>query len=910
MTKATAHAGDDIEAETDWHVWETDAVLAALQATDRGLTQIDADQRLVSAGANELQLHAPHSVLRRLLRQFQNVLLYVLLGAAVLTALLAHWIDTGVILGVVIINAVIGFIQEGRAAHALDAIRQMLSPRAMVLRDGLISEIDARTVVPGDVVLLDAGSRVAADIRLLSAKDLEIDESVLTGESTAVGKRVGQTTAATPLAERSNMAFAGTLTTRGQGRGVVVATGTATALGQVTEMLAHVERLTTPLLAKISVFGRRLSGAILVLSAIIALFGVVVRDLPVTDMMLVAVGIAVAAIPEGLPPVITITLAIGVRLLARRNAIVRRLPAVETLGEVTVVCTDKTGTLTRNEMTARTVALASGMWRATGVGYSPEGALEPTDLEQVPSGDDLQALLRAGLNCNDAQLTDTDGRIVVSGDPTEAALLALAGKGGLVVLGAGDRRQRLDVIPFESEQRYMATLHEAAEDAGVVYLLYLKGAPEDVLALCTTQLRDGTAEPLDTERWIQTTTALADSGQRVLAFAMKSFTQQPGALSAQTLDRDLTFLGVVGVADPPREETADALAQCRGAGIQVKMITGDHARTAAAIAREIGLPDSSRVLTGRDLDEMPARALSRAARDVNVFARTSPEHKLWLVQALQADGQIVAMTGDGVNDAPALKRADIGVAMGKSGTEAAREAAEMVLADDDFSTIVRAVEQGRTIYDNINKSILFLLPTSVAEALVIAAAVIMGYALPITPLQILWVNMITAVTLGIALAFEQGEPAIMSRGPRPSQQAILSALALWRTGYVSLLMLAGVAAIFWLGFSDTGSLDYARTLSVNLLVLFEAVYLFSSRFTDATAFSRQGLRGNIVVWISIGSVLAFQAVYTYTTPFQTWFQTVALDVQAWLQIATFAGALLILLELEKAVRRRIPIFHG
>ena len=894
---------DDANAATDWHVPDTDLVLSLLAASPSGLSAKDARTRLDEVGANQLQLQAPRSIARRLLRQFQNVLLYVLLGAAVMTAMLTQWIDTGVILGVVIINALVGFIQEGRAERALDAIRHMLSPRAIALRDGVPTEIDARVVVPGDIVMLDSGARVAADLRLLNAKDLHIDESILTGESTPVAKEVTHIDATAPLSERFNMAYAGTLTTRGQGRGVVVATGAATALGQVTEMLEQVETLTTPLLAKIAVFGRLLSGAVLVLAATIALFGVIVRGLPATDMMLVAVSIAVAAIPEGLPPIITIALAIGVRLMARRNAIVRRLPAVETLGEVTVICTDKTGTLTRNEMTARTVALASGRLRVTGAGYQLQGSLIP-DANMRPTDDsDLRKLLCACLNCNDAQLHEENGQTVATGDPTEAALLTLAGKGGLDIHGDVDRLVRIDVIPFESERRYMATLHRGQSGQDIVYV---KGAPEKVLSLCQSQLLNDTCAPLDSKRWTDLTSWIADSGQRVMGFAMQRIERRSEGFSAETLGTDLTFLGVVGVADPPRDETASALAQCRAAGIRVMMITGDHARTATAIAQEIGLTESARVLTGHELDSLPARALLQAVRDVDVFARTSPEHKLWLVEALQADGQIVAMTGDGVNDAPALKRADVGIAMGRKGTEAAREAAEIVLADDDFSTIVRAVAQGRTIYDNIRKSILFLLPTSFAEALVIAAAIIMGYDLPMTPLQILWVNMITAVTLGIALAFEKAEPGIMERGPRASQRAILSPLAVWRTGYVSLLMLAGVGALFSMTLDSGASLAYARTTSVNLLVAFEAVYLVSSRFTDISAFSLRGIAGNPALWLSILAVMSFQLMFTYTSPFQDWFHIEPLAVDTWLNIGLFAAALLLLVELEKWLRRHAP----
>jgi magnesium-transporting ATPase (P-type) len=610
----------------------------------------------------------------------------------------------------------------------------------------------------------------------------------------------------------------------------------------------------------------------------------------------------VAAIPEGLPPVITISLAIGVQLMARRNAIVRRLPAVETLGEVTVICTDKTGTLTRNEMTVRTVELADRRLNVTGVGYDPVGSFTLDGGTLQADDADLRALARAGLNCNDASLRKLNGQWQITGDPTEAALLTLAGKAGFDIENDGGRLPRVDAVPFESERRFMATVHTTV-DGGCV--LYVKGAPETVLDLCRDELKGGAQVSLAAERWVQAVEDVAARGERVLGLAMKSLDRCPDELTTETIGDDLTFLGFVGVADPPRSETPDALAACRAAGIQVKMITGDHAGTATAIAREIGLAETAATLTGQELDVLPAKALGRAARDVDVFARTNPEHKLWLVEALQAQGQVVAMTGDGVNDAPALKRADIGIAMGGKGTEAAREAAEMVLADDDFSTIVRAVEQGRVIYDNITKSILFLLPTSFAEALVIAAAVLFGYDLPMTPVQILWVNMITAVTLGIALAFERAEPGIMLRDPRVSQQPILSPLALWRTGYVGLLMLGGVALLFSTSVSGGASLEYARTLAVNALVVFEAVYVLASRYTDASVLNLKGLVGNPVVLISIVGVMSFQMLFTYTWPLNTWFQTAPLSGDAWTKIVVLGGALFLIVEVEKWVRRMV-----
>lgn len=878
-----------------WHLLSVADVRQRLASRESGLSAEEAATRLEQAGPNELEFARRPNVLARFARQFQNVLLYVLIGAATITALLGQWVDTGVILGVVLINAVIGFLQEGRAEQALEAISSFLSPRATVLRAGRPTDVDARLVVPGDVVLIAAGDRVPADLRLSYVKNLEVDESILTGESVPVRKSSELANAAPDSddesaidrSSRANIAFAGTLITRGQARGLVIETGTSTQLGQISHLVSSVEKLTTPLLVKIAAFGRRLAALILLLAMAIGSFGFFIRELPLADMLIAAVSIAVAAIPEGLPPVITITLAIGVQLMARRNAIVRRLPAVETLGEVNVICTDKTGTLTTNEMTVRSVLLDDHTIEVTGVGYRPSGIfLEDGDeiSAELPA---LQELLVAAFNCNDAALefAGADWRVV--GDPMEGALLSLAEKGGLDQ--AGNPWQRIDAIPFESERRFMAIL---SRDVSGQRAIFVKGAPETILQMC-----EGDPDP----SWLDRASAMAEGGQRVLGLARRRLTMSEQELRLQDVEGKLELLGLVGIADPPRGEVPGALQQCHDAGIRVLMITGDHASTASAICREIGLTDKGTVVTGAELDSMTADEFRAAAADVDVFARTSPEHKLRLVQSLQDDGQVVAMTGDGVNDAPALKRADIGIAMGIKGSEAARQASEIVLADDNFASIVRAVQQGRGVYDNISKSIIFLLPTSVAEALVIAGAIILGFEPPINPVQILWINMITAVTLGVALAFEPIEPHVMQRRPRAARQRILSGLAIWRTSAVSVLMLGGVLSLFFLEQIEHGT-DYARTVSVNALVVFEAVYLLSSRRLHGTLFSADGLTGNRFIYVSILAVLGFQALFTYSWPLNAIFDAVPISLASWVHICLAGLALLCLVELEKLAR--------
>jgi Ca2+-transporting ATPase len=889
-----------------WHAQSVAAAFAALRSNETGLDPAEADARLRAVGANRLAVSGRRGPLRRLLAQFHNTLIYVLVASAIITAALGHWVDSGVILGVVLVNAVIGFLQEDRAERALAAIRELLSPTTVAVRGGRRVSVPATELVPGDLVELKSGDRVPADLRLVAAHRLQTQESALTGESVPVEKSVEPVTESAELADRSCMAFAGTLVTAGRGRGLVAATGEGTEIGDISRMLTEVTRLETPLLRQIRRFGHWLTLAILALATVIFLFGYGVRGYAASDMFIAAVGLAVAAIPEGLPAIMTITLAIGVTRMARRSAIIRRLPAVEALGSVSVICTDKTGTLTRNEMTVQTVVTAAGSYEVSGAGYTPEGRITRCGEVVEPGGHpDLDLAVIAGVLCSDAELSERDGVWSLHGDPTEGALVTLALKTGRDPRRLRALAPRTDVIPFESEHKFMATLHR---DRGGGQRLLVKGAPERLLEMCDRQRHDGEDRPLDRRYWHEHSEALARAGMRVLAVACRDDREQGDALHPAQLDGGLTLVGLFGLMDPPREEAVAAVARCRDAGIRVKMITGDHVVTAVAIARRVGIGSDVTALTGRELDALDSSGFARAAAETDVFARTTPEHKLRLVEALQAQGQVVAMTGDGVNDAPALKRADVGIAMGRKGTEAAKEAAEVVLTDDDFASIAHAVEEGRIVYENLKKSILLILPTSAGQALTIAVAILIGQTLPITPVQVLWVNMITAITLGLALAFERAEPGLMTRRPRSPREPILSGFLLWRIGFVTLLLLAGTYGLFTLELDRVG-LDAARTIAVNALVAGEIVYLINSRRIHAPAWTLEGLFGSRPVVIAAVAVLGLQCLFTYLPPLQALFGTAAIDSAAWLAIAGFAAAVFLLVELEKAGIRwlfRIP----
>ena len=880
-----------------WHNLELKQVFARLNTSKNGLDSSQLASRQAQFGENRLTPSKPRSVLQRLLAQFNNILIYILLAAALITALLQHWVDCGVIIAVVLLNALIGFIQEGKAEKALDAIREMLSHQAAVKRDGTTLLVPAESLLPGDIVLLQSGDRVPADLRLFSDKALHIDESILTGESISAEKHPHPLEVSRPLADRSNMAYSGTLVNYGQGIGVVVATGDHTEIGHISALLNTVQPLNTPLLEQMARFGHWLSAAILLIALLSALFGILVHQASVAEMFLAAVGLIVAAIPEGLPAIMTITLAIGVQSMARRNAIIRRLPAVETLGSVTVICSDKTGTLTRNEMTVQSVLTADEHFQVNGVGYDPHGSFSCNQQELTPTQQPvLLELCRAAVLCNDARVFKEDEQWIMQGDPTEGALITLGLKAGLDTALEHAEWPRSDVIPFESQHRFMATLHHDHAGHGFAYI---KGAPERILGMCHYQRKQGEDQPLEPAYWHQQMELLAQQGQRLLAIAFKSHPGKQRELGFNDIREQLTLLGVVGIIDPPRDEVIPAIAKCRQAGIQVKMITGDHATTATAIARQIGIADKQCSLTGEQLDQLDEQQLQKALKETTVFARTSPQHKLRLVQALQARQEVVAMTGDGVNDAPALKQADIGIAMGQKGTEVAKESAEMVLTDDNFASISNAVEEGRTVYDNLKKAILFILPTNGGQAFTLVAAILLGIALPITPAQILWVNMITAVTLALALAFEPQEPQVMQRPPRQRHQPILSRHLLWRTLSVSAIIVCATFGLFLWEQAQGATLEYARTVAVNTLVMCEIAYLFSARTFTQSAISWQNFSGNPYALLAVAALLLIQLSYTYLPALQAIFETQPLTPESWVAITLSAITLFILVEFEK-----------
>lgn len=886
----------------DWHAASSEEVFRILNSHPEGLTDAQATEALSNYGPNRLPPPKRRSPLLRFFSQFHNVLIYVLLGSALITALLQHWVDSGVIIGVVVLNALIGFIQEGKAEAALHAIRNMLSQQASVRRNGSIQTLSAEDVAPGDVVFLQSGDKVPADIRLFKTKELRIDEAILTGESVPVQKTVEPVAAQLTLGDRKCMAYSGTLVTYGQGYGVVTSTGGRTEIGRISAMLRRVQVLTTPLLRQMARFARLLTGAIAVVALLTLAFGVFVQDYSISEMFLAAVGLAVAAIPEGLPAIMTITLAIGVQRMAKRNAIIRRLPAVETLGSVSVICSDKTGTLTRNEMTVQTVASPTGLFEVSGVGYDPHGEFtldgELAPPEYFPT---LAELSRAAMLCNDATLTQIEDQWILQGDPTEGALVVLGMKAGLNHTHEQQAWPRTDVIPFESEHRFMATLHHDHAGNGFAYL---KGAPERVLEMCIQQRMRGEDGPLDRKYWEDIMETMAARGQRLLAIASKVIGAEQRELTFNDVDTGLSLLGIIGIIDPPREEAIEAVHTCQTAGIRVKMITGDHAATARAIATHMGIGDGSSVLQGTDLDALDDELLRKKAQQTDVFARTSPEHKLRLVQALQAGSEIIAMTGDGVNDAPALKRADVGVAMGKKGTEVAKEAAEMVLLDDNFASIAHAVEEGRMVYDNLKKSIAFILPTNGGEALIIVAAILLGRTLPITPVQILWINMITAVTLALTLAFEPPEKNVMRRPPRDPGEPLLSGFLIWRVIFVSIIIVIGTFGLFLWEREHGASVELARTVAVNTLVMFEIFYLFNARYLTASSLSWEGITGNRYVLMAIGLLLIIQMLFTYLPVMQTLFGTTHIELHTWLRIVVIASSVLFLVELEKALLRR------
>jgi cation-transporting P-type ATPase F len=891
-------------AEKSWHHLGINEVAEALQ-TDfaTGLSTAEANVRLRHYGRNVISAKAGTPPWKRFVLQFHQPLVYVLLGAILLSTYLGHQLDAAVIFAVVLFNAITGYIQEAKAEKAISALTKMLIVEATVRRNGHKQRVPTTELVPGDIVLLESGDRVPADLRLFQIRGLQIDESALTGESLPVNKRTDPLAFDTVLADRKSLAFAGTAVVFGRGQGVVCATGDKTEMGRIAWLITEAVDLVTPLTRKIAQLSRMLLWLILALALLTGAVGLW-HGQPLIDIFMAAVAMAVGAIPEGLPAAVTVTLAIGVSRMAQRRAIIRKLPAVETLGSATVICSDKTGTLTQNQMTVQEIFAGGEYFEVTGPGYqSSGGILQRGKKVLTPEKPALGECLRAGLLCNDAILNRENSETRVQGDPTEAALIVAAEKAGMLHGAAHHEFSRLDAIPFEAEQQFMATLHRGSKG----HIIYKKGAVERVAGRCSTMLdASGTEKPIDREAIHAAAEQMAAKGLRVLAFAQRKMADDQRELEHHHVTRDLTFLGLQGMMDPPRAEAIEAVRRCQSAGVAVKMITGDHVLTAKAVAQQIGLDaaagaDSPLAVTGRDLDRVSEERLPLIAEQTAVFARVTPEQKLRLVRALQARGHIVAMTGDGVNDAPALKQADIGIAMGIGGTDVAKGAADMVLIDDNFASIEAAVEEGRSIFDNLRKFIVWTLPTNAGEALILLTAIFLGTALPVLPLQLLWINM-TEPLFGLMLAFEPKERGLMERPPRDPRQSILTFPLFMRSAFVSILMLGGAFSSFlWELNVEKGTLAEARTVVVNVIVIVEGFYLLNCRSLKHSTFSL-GLLSNMWLVAGLIAMIFAQLFFTYSPIMNRLFHSAPIGSEAWLRIVAIGLAVYFAVGLEKWLR--------
>ena len=914
----------------NWYNLDTDEVIKLLNTdTTEGLSENEAQKRLQEFGKNLLPEKKRESKIVKFLKHFNDILIYILFAAAIVTFFLEKYVDTVVIIIVAIVNASIGFFQENKAEKALENIKKMLSLKAQVVRGGTRMEIDASDLTIGDIVFLSPGDKVPADLRLVRADNLRVEESALTGESVPTEKKVNALSEGTELGDRINLAFSGTTVSAGTGVGIVVAIGEDTELGKINQMMSNVEELTTPLLKQTAKFGKMISFVIVGGAALIFLFGYFFRDYETYELLLSVIGLAIAAIPEGLPAILAIILSIGVQNMAKRHSIVRTLPSVETLGSVSVICSDKTGTLTKNEMTVKTLETRDREYFVTGTGYAPKGRIRlncdnvdcrseieihdccpRVDYDQEPV---LKELLKAFSICNEASLSkDEDGFWKINGDPTEGSLITLFHKADIDHTFV----ERISTIPFDSEYKYMATLVEKGEHN----IIYIKGAPDKLMEMSEFEKTENGYEPFAKEHWERQISAIASRGQRTIGAAYKIVDKSITTIDHSDIHDGIVFLGLAGIIDPPRPEVIEAIKKCKEAGITVKMITGDHVDTARTIAKELGIGDGSKGLQGKDLEQMTDEEMQKAVMECDVFARTSPEHKLRLVKALQANGITCAMTGDGVNDAPALKKADIGIAMGIKGTEVTKEAAEIVLADDNFSTIVAAVEEGRRVYDNLKKTILFILPTNGAEAFLIIAAILFGTIMPLTPVQILWVNMVTSVTISLALAFEKLEPGTMRRPPRSPQTPLLSSYFIWRIIFVSVLIggwtlwinIGLEKTLTEMGMALADKKALIETITLQTIVMAQMFHLFNSRSIRGNAF-KQNWFSNKAVWVVCGLLFVLQGAVTYLPFMNEAFGTVPLwgDTFKYWQYPFILGiAVFFIVELEKAIMRKIDEKRG
>ncbi len=894
---------------TEWYQLSVEQTFELLDANNAGLTSSEAKTRLEKYGYNELEIKKRGPLVRFLL-QFHNPLLYVLMVAAFIAALLGKFIDMWVIIGVVLATVIIGFIQEGKAEASLEALKKMMVLECTVLRDGEKKVIPARELVPGDVVLLDSGNKVPADLRLFGAKNLGVDEAVLTGESVPVAKDGSPISRPNlPPGEQRCMAFSGTFVTQGRGLGIVVATGEQTEFGKIAGLMKETERVTPPIIRKIAYFTKFLIIAILSLGAITFALGAWL-GYELAYMFLATVGMIVAMIPEGLPAALIAAFAIGAMAMARRNALIRRLPAAETLGSTTVICSDKTGTLTKNQMTVLRVYCGARDYRVSGVGYEPKGEfiLGNKGINPAHENRELVETLKAGYMCNNAALVEDKAGYSIVGDPTEGALVVSATKAGIT-----EKPPRLDEIPFEPEQQYMATLHENQGEN----VIYVKGSPEKVLQMCQSQLIDGSIEPLRNEQILGKADEIARDALRVLSMAYKYVDKAKTSLEPEDMT-GLIFLGLQGMIDPPREEAIEAVKKCKRAGIRTVMITGDHVQTAKAIARQLGIGEGEdKALTGEELSRISDEELYEVVDQVSVYARVAPEHKFRITKQLQRRGHIVAMTGDGVNDAPALKAADIGIAMGITGTEVSKEAADMVLTDDNFASIVAAVEEGRHVFTNIWKVILFLLPTNGGQGLVMAGAILLSpfipvftLRLPIEPVQILWVNLIMAIACAIPLIWEPKEKGLLEKPPRDPNERLFNPLFLQRVGIVSIISAAAAFTLFLI-YSKVmaGSEDYltqAQTIAFTTIIMVQLFYLFTARSITESAFTFSPFSNKILL-MGAAATLGLQLIIVYSLPLFGFspLRTAPFPVEWWIPIILVSLLGFFAIELEKLVRRRL-----
>ena len=877
-----------------WYQLSGKEAMLRLGTGENGLSQPDAAGRLKEYGPNALPEKQTKSALMRFLAHFNDVLIYILLAAAVVTGAMGHWVDTFVILGVAVVNAMIGFLQENSAEKSLKSIQNMLSSQAVVLRDGQVQTINADQLVPGDIVQLRPGDKIPADLRIISAHNLQVEEAILTGESTVVTKNAHVIDGEVMIGDRHNLLFSGTMISGGTASGVVYATGKDTELGHINQMMSAIKPQRTPLLQQIDKLGKGIFALILLMMAFLFVFAFILRDMPLGELLLSLISLAVASVPEGLPAIISIILSLGVQSMARNHAIIRKLPTVETLGSMTVICSDKTGTLTMNEMTVKAVILADRVYNVEGESYQPKGRIvdaqthKQVDVINTPV---LNTFITAVDLCNDSQLMqDEKGHWGITGGPTSGALKVLAAKSNLNT----GKVQPLDKIPFDSKHKYMSTLQRIDGKTQ----LFLTGAPDVLFSLAKFELTENGITPFRRAYWEEEMARYARQGLRMVAAAFKDEPEINGDLDHDDLQDGLIFAGIAGMMDPPRPEAIDAIAQCQQAGIRVKMITGDHQETAMAIGKMLGIGNSGDSITGYQLEHMDDTELAIAASQYDIFARTSPEHKLRLVKALQDTGEVVGMTGDGVNDAPALKQADVGIAMGIKGTEVTKEAADMVLTDDNFATIASAVKEGRRVYDNLKKTILFILPTNLAQGLLIILAILAGAVIPLTPVQILWMNMATSTTLSFGLAFEPAEKGMMRRAPRAPGQHVLDLYSVWRIAFVGILIACSAFILeAWMqprGYSS----DLIRTVLLQTLVTAQWVYMFNCRVMDRFPLTRE-VFVNKGLWIVSGVLLVLQLALIYLPVMNNLFGTVPMPLKFW-GITLVVGAMIfIIVEIEK-----------